>query len=242
MARGSAGGIARAKMQKAEARERKIRYNKAPNYCLKCGKPIYANENERLCDVKKKKFCNNSCAASYNNIGINRNGEYESNRGKIFSYSDGEILKFFESSSSCSEFLKRIGYSHRMSKIPESVVQKLKSLNLEITELKNRRVNISELTKEELFRDKAWQSARGMIAKDARKRYENSNKPKKCLICGYDIHFDVAHIKAVSSFDNESKVKDINDIENLIALCPNHHWEYDNSDLTIEKLLKQNGK
>lgn len=62
------------------------------------------------------------------------------------------------------------------------------------------------------------------------------------MICGYDKHFEVAHIKAVSSFDNESKVKDINDIENLIALCPNHHWEYDNSDLTIEKLLKQNRK
>ena len=242
MASGNAGGIARAKIQKAEAKGRKLKYNKSPNYCLRCGKPIYASENERLCDVKKKKFCNNSCAASYNNIGINRNGKYTGKRGKIYSYSDEDILDFFDKSSSCSEFLRRIGYSQRMSKIPDSVVLRLATLNLKIDDLKTRKSNATELTKGELFKKKEWQSARSIIAKDARRKYEVSEKQKKCLICGYDKHFEVAHIKAVSSFDDESKIKDINNIENLVALCPNHHWEYDNSDLTIEELLKQNGK
>lgn len=37
-------------------------------YCLYCGKELTGK------DKKRKKFCNNSCAASYNNIGVVRNG------------------------------------------------------------------------------------------------------------------------------------------------------------------------
>ena len=55
---GNPGGAARAKMQKAEAAERKTEYNKKPNFCLKCGNPILALEADKLSDVKKKKFCN----------------------------------------------------------------------------------------------------------------------------------------------------------------------------------------
>ena len=29
-------------------------------------------------------------------------------------------------------------------------------------------------------------------------------------------------------FPDETKVLEINSIENLIALCPTHHWEFDN--------------
>ena len=37
-------------------------------YCLYCGKELIGK------DRKRKKFCNSSCAASYNNIGVVRNG------------------------------------------------------------------------------------------------------------------------------------------------------------------------
>lgn len=35
--------------------------------CLNCNKEIVPREGQRLADVKRKKFCNSSCAATYNN-------------------------------------------------------------------------------------------------------------------------------------------------------------------------------
>lgn len=58
--------------------------------------------------------------------------------------------------------------------------------------------------------------------------YIKSNMPKLCTNCGYNKHYEVCHIKAISSFSNDTKIKDIFCLENLVALCPNCHWEFDN--------------
>ena len=50
----------------------KTEYNKNPNKCLCCGKPILANNEQQLYDTKIKKFCDQSCAAIYNNTGNNK--------------------------------------------------------------------------------------------------------------------------------------------------------------------------
>lgn len=42
-------------------------YNKNPNKCLYCSGEILAKENERIYEVKKRKFCSKSCSAKYNN-------------------------------------------------------------------------------------------------------------------------------------------------------------------------------
>lgn len=89
-------------------------------------------------------------------------------------------------------------------------------------------------TKKSLFsRCKNWQSARSTIQKMARKIFKNSNKPKQCNICKYNKHYEVCHIKSVSSFNEDSTLLEINAIENLIALCPTHHWEFDNKILKL---------
>jgi hypothetical protein len=43
------------------------RYYKNPNYCFNCGSVIKINIGEKPSSTKKKKFCNSSCAATYNN-------------------------------------------------------------------------------------------------------------------------------------------------------------------------------
>ncbi|WP_443081868.1 HNH endonuclease [Terrisporobacter sp.] len=52
-------------------------------------------------------------------------------------------------------------------------------------------------------------------------------------MCGYTNHIEIAHIKAVSDFDDNILISEINNPDNLIGLCPNHHWEYDNGLLKI---------
>jgi|ERR1035437_5338169 hypothetical protein len=84
-------------------------------------------------------------------------------------------------------------------------------------------------TKGELFLGCAnWQSARSQIQGIARIVFLRSDRPKCCSKCGYDKHFQVAHIKSVSSFDESALISEINHIDNLVALCPNCHWEFDN--------------
>ena len=47
-------------------------YYNDPNFCLNCGVIIMIPCNTRVADTKVKKFCNRSCSASYNNIGVTR--------------------------------------------------------------------------------------------------------------------------------------------------------------------------
>ncbi len=67
------------------------------------------------------------------------------------------------------------------------------------------------------------------IRKHSRNIYNRSDKPKCCNICGYNNHYQVSHIKGISSFNDDALISEINHIDNLVALCPNHHWEYDNN-------------
>lgn len=71
------------------------------------------------------------------------------------------------------------------------------------------------------------------IRENARRIFKNSNKPKKCYVCGYDKHVHICHKKAIKSFDPKTPISVVNDISNLVALCPNHHWEFDNELLII---------
>jgi hypothetical protein len=122
-------------------------------------------------------------------------------------------------SSSCSASFNNIGIT-RVKRKEENI--------------KDKKFNIGDLTKGDLFkRYSSYQSARSTICKHARRIYFRSSKDEKCFICGYDKKIDIAHIKSVSSFSMDSKISEINDINNLLALCPNHHGEYDEGLIEI---------
>ena len=68
------------------------------------------------------------------------------------------------------------------------------------------------------------------------------NLEKKCQVCDYKTITEVAHIKPVSKFSNSSKISEVNGIDNLSILCPNHHKEFDKGFRgrvpTLKDLLK----
>ena len=45
---------------------------------------------------------------------------------------------------------------------------------------------------------------------------------KECIICGFDKRVHKHHIVKRRELGSD-------DEENLVFLCPNHHWEYDNN-------------
>lgn len=56
---------------------------------------------------------------------------------------------------------------------------------------------------------------------------------KPCANCGYDKHVELCHIKAVSSFPDSALLEEVNHPDNVIQLCRNCHWEFDNGILNL---------
>lgn len=54
-----------------------------------------------------------------------------------------------------------------------------------------------------------------------------------CENCGYNKHTELCHIKDVTLFPLETTLGEINDIKNIVVLCPNCHWEFDNGRLRL---------
>jgi predicted restriction endonuclease len=61
----------------------------------------------------------------------------------------------------------------------------------------------------------------------ARKVYKDSGLPTSCD------HIEVCHKQAINRFSADTPIATINDLHNLVALCPNHHWEFDNGLLSL---------
>ena len=65
-------------------------------------------------------------------------------------------------------------------------------------------------------------------------------KEMPCAKCGYNLHVELAHIKAISEFSGDTQLSVVNSEKNVIQLCPNCHWEFDNlpRDGIFTSLLK----
>ena len=117
-------------------------YNQNPHYCKQCNKPILCTDSSKLSQVKKKIFCNSSCAASYNNKNIVRNpkGNPENfkHMGKkclIDNFTDKEIIELYTSSSNLLEFSKKLGYKTELTSSYTSVINRLSSIGIDINSL-----------------------------------------------------------------------------------------------------------
>lgn len=201
-------------------------------FCKNCKKPLHKREK----DIKKtnNNFCSRSCAATYNNSIFVKRKSKQFNKQQC-----KRILSIIE----------KYGISKLSKKLKTSTTTLRKNLKehfgndfiipkKENNSNNNVSIKYLKLTKLELFSTrKNWQSARSGLQRRSRNNYINSGKPNCCKICGYDTHIEVAHIKAVSEFDDNDTVAQMTDPDNLVALCPNHHWEFDNGIISKDELL-----
>lgn len=67
----------------------------------------------------------------------------------------------------------------------------------------------------------------------ARSVFKKGGGLKRCKVCQYDLHVDIAHIKDVADFEPSATLSDVNSSANLVALCKNHHWEFDHGYLKL---------
>lgn len=99
--------------------------------------------------------------------------------------------------------------------------RKLCSSCAEVAREERRHITLGELQGEAKYQRNA--RVRGL----ARYVMKTSGIPKVCRVCGYDRHVEVSHIRAINTFPEDALVADINSIDNLEYLCPNHHWEHE---------------
>lgn len=206
------------------------RYFNSPRTCSYCGRELDWKH-------RKNKYCNSSCAAKVNNRKIKRN--FTTKQSYIDKISDDDFKQIVFNSKDLISSAKAFGYSKINRNIKENILNRCKSLGIE--QKINSKKLVKNYTKKELFNNyKNWQSARSNIRKDAERTFRQSNKKLECYLCGYNSHIEIAHIKAVSKFSDDTLISEINDVHNLIALCPNHHWEFDHNKLTEADLNKIN--
>lgn len=210
-------------------------YSKRPNLCACCNTPL-------TWEQRRNKYCSSSCAAKMNNIKtsthkLSDDEIVEKFKSTITAYkcSDEEFVSYIQNFVNWTILYKQLGYSHARQSNKKQVFRRCDELGLAYPEVKD--TSIINKTKDELFNTrKNWQSARSDIRDHAQKTLINAGIEQKCIICGYDKHIEVAHIKAVSDFDGSATIAEINDLYNLVPLCPNHHWEFDHNCLSKEDL------
>ena len=133
--------------------------------------------------------------------------------GIIDSFSDEQFSKIIQTSSSWKQIGEKLGYKNNISSNnKKKIINRCSSLGIS-----------SPVTKK--------------TDSVAQKNYDNAGLPYTCAICGYSNHIEIAHIKAVSEFDDNTLISEIDNPNNLIGLCPNHNWEFDNGLLTKEYIL-----
>jgi len=187
-----------------EKREKAVAlYLATPNICEYCGNVITVAAHQKVTEVRRKRFCNNSCSVRYRNSSIS--------------------LERVCLECGCPYETPKLRNRRSRSKYCPSC----RSIKI------SRQRKVKRSKQEVFAVSKNWTAARAYISRHARYVYETSGNEKSCAICGYAVHIEICHIHPVHEFPLETSVEEINRLSNLVPLCPNHHWEHDHGMLHI---------
>lgn len=199
-------------------------WNRAIENIFNINKPSPKPIKEQSClscgsKTKNPKFCSQKCSATYNNKKTNgrKTGRKMLRTKKKCSFCKKSFLPNKQSAKYCSECNNK------------SIV---KTNN-------NKYIEIEKATKADLLTKDTQRYRR--IRMNARKVAQDNNQLDKCCVCGYSKHVECSHYKSIASFNNDALISEINHPTNLHGLCRNHHWEYENYQMSkkdMDKLKK----
>lgn len=204
-------------------------YYADPNYCEHCGKLIHPRTGQKsaISATKRKKFCNHTCASSRNNAIYPRRTAVKEGICERC----GVVVEFKKQKS---------GNYLRKRFCPTCVPLHLSELATErrnTVGFRNSGKPLDNYTKGELRKNTRYCDFRKIFSTYARNTYLRSGKPLVCSHCGYSYHVDICHIKDVAKFSDDALFGEINDLSNLVALCKNHHKEFDDGVLDLEGIV-----
>ena len=156
--------------------------------CIRCGKQFHKKPSQ----IKRspRHFCSRSCAASTNNLGVQRNKPKINKPRRLSRATKSEELK----KKTIADYQSRLSVAGKHCSWANSHIRDF---------------------------NRSWNRKLRLIG---------------CQVCGYAKHVELAHIKAVTSFDKDTPLGVVNHPTNILVLCPNHHWEYDSGLLNLSDI------
>ena len=85
------------------------------------------------------------------------------------------------------------------------------------------------------MQDKRKYQISSRIRELAKNKTKTIERFKSCQNCGYNKHVEICHVKAIKDFSLETLISEVNDLNNLVGLCPNCHWKFDNGILPFNE-------
>lgn len=82
----------------------------------------------------------------------------------------------------------------------------------------------------------SWKNA---DARNFARTWNKSLKELPCQNCGYEKHVELCHIKPIKDFSLTTTLGEVNHPDNLLVLCPNCHWEFDNKVLSLKDIKQR---
>jgi hypothetical protein len=161
-------------------------------------------------EMKKTKnhFCTRNCAASFNNRGKRRHPPRTCKKCNLTYVTS----KTHRSLSICIDCTSQINTTEQIKKMSKKDYRERESV-------KNRHPS--------------WLNSH---IRNFNRSWNSELRKLPCQKCGYNTHVELAHIKGIKDFNDDSTIEEINSPDNILVLCPNHHWEFDNGILKIQDI------
>ena len=169
--------------------------------CTQCNSDVEKLPSQMKKSKTGKFFCNQSCAATYNN---------QSHIAKKRPYTG----KY------CETCNKKIRKTSTKNKCTNCIQDCYKAMTLKETQ---ERLSVKG-------KHSSWINS---IVRLNNRSWNKDLTILPCKNCGYDKHVELCHIKAITSFPETSTLGEINHSDNIIQLCRNCHWEFDNGYLAL---------
>lgn len=202
--------------------------------CMACGEKFPRREACYKADMARgrtKICCSRTCLGKSQRVPVAE--ILCKNCGKIINRLNKDINRsknHFCSSSCAASYNNKHRIVHRQHKVH-------KCLDCRLPFIKKKNVVrcdlCIEIWKNRLLNRKKSEVSKRDITTSARAIAMKNGLLNKCKVCGYTLHVDACHRKAINKFSNNTLIREINIATNLIGLCKNHHWEFDHGFLTI---------
>ena len=180
--------------------------------CSNCSKLFFKSQSEIKRSKTGRHFCSRSCSATFNNVGVQRNPAKPYN------------------CKACNE-VYFLDYKHRRTVVCRKCSDNGNKTNSDII----KELTLKEYRNKDSVKNKhaSWKNSH---IRNFCRSWNKDLQKQPCQNCGYSKHVELCHIKPVSSFSDDAKLKTVNSPDNLLILCRNCHWEFDHNLLALESI------
>ena len=199
-------------------------------FCSVCNGVYSKTKKQVLRSFKTKEsanmFCSAKCVGSFKTTQNSKKVSCK-NCNTVTIKTNAEIKKsksgfLFCSSSCAAEYNNKLIPKRIKTRTCKYCSKLLHSSTLCIDHYIERETNINKL---KTIKKKDIESSK---IRSYKREWNKDLSKKSCAKCGYNRHVELAHIKAVSEFCDETEIGVINNPSNILPLCPTCHWGCDN--------------